>query len=328
MKLLFEYIRLHIVTALLFLLFGLIFAGTFILYEIPAEPVGYAAAICSYILLGYFVFDFLRFRKRHIVLKNLMKEIICTTDNLPEPGSLIEKDLEELIEVLFYEKQRLETEMTGKYAERNEYFTLWVHQIKTPIAAMRLALHDDDTPKGRLLSEDLQRIEHYVQMALCFMRLENVSDFVIKSCDLDSIIRQAVKKFSLQFIGRKISLIYEPVELTVLTDEKWLMFVLEQVISNSLKYTKSGSVEIYAEAPKTLCIKDTGIGIAAEDLPRIFEKGYTGCNGRADKKASGIGLYLCRRICSMLGHTISAESTAGVGTIIRINFEQIKTVIE
>ena len=115
---------------------------------------------------------------------------------------------------------------------------------------------------------------------------------------------------------------YEPTELQIVTDEKWLSFVIEQILSNALKYTKSGSVKIYLERPKILCIEDTGIGIAPEDLPRIFENGYTGYNGRSDKKASGIGLYLCRRVCDNLGVGISAESELDKGTVIRLDLEQ------
>ena len=165
-------------------------------------------------------------------------------------------------------------------------------------------------------------------MVLCYLRIDSdSSDLVIREYDLDDIVRQAVRKFSSQFIRRKLKLSYEPLNQKVLTDEKWLLFVIEQVISNAVKYTSSGMVQIYYEEPLTLCIKDTGIGIAAEDLPRIFEKGYTGCNGRLDKKASGIGLYLCKRICGRLGHKISAESSDN-GTVIRIFLESRRLGIE
>ena len=180
-----------------------------------------------------------------------------------------------------------------------------------------------DTAEGRELSEELQRIEQYVEMVLCYLRLDSDStDYLIRRCDLDEIVRQAVRKYSAQFIRKKIRLDYEPLEYSVLTDEKWLLFVIEQVISNSLKYTRSGTVRIYLDG-EDLCIRDTGIGIAQEDLPRVFEKGYTGCNGRTDKKASGIGLYLCRRICAALGHDIIARSDE-TGTEIRIGLQREK----
>ena len=137
-----------------------------------------------------------------------------------------------------------------------------------------------------------------------------------------------MKKFSSDFIDRKLSLVYEPLNITVVTDEKWLSFVIEQVLSNALKYTPSGSIKISLVGEKTLRIEDTGIGIAAEDLPRIFENGYTGYNGRTDRKASGIGLYLCKRICRNLGHSITASSTVDVGTVIDIDLSQRKLEIE
>lgn len=172
------------------------------------------------------------------------------------------------------------------------------------------------------------RIEQYVDMVLGYLRLDSdFTDYVIQEYDLDDIVKPAVKKFAGQFIRKKLQLDYRPLHTKAVTDEKWLQFVLEQVISNALKYTEAGRITIEMEhGPGTeenssvLCIRDTGIGIAPEDIPRIFEKGYTGYNGRSDKKASGIGLYLCRRICSNLGHTITANSSLENGTVIRIRF--------
>ena len=187
---------------------------------------------------------------------------------------------------------------------------------------MELTLRQEDSPQARRLLGELSRIEQYVEMALTYLRLESAeSDYVFRDCALDPIIRQSVKRFSAEFIGRKIRLDYAPVDYTLVTDEKWLGFVLEQLLSNALKYTRAGSVRIFLEH-ETLCIADTGIGIAPEDLPRIFEKGYTGYNGRGDQKASGLGLYLCRTICRKLGHSITAESAPDEGTAIRIGLSQ------
>ena len=211
------------------------------------------------------------------------------------------------------------------YQELVEYYTVWAHQIKTPIAAMRLLLQDADTDEQRALLEQLQSVE----MVLGYLRLESPSsDYVIRNYALDDIVRQAVRKYASQFIRRRLRLEYTPLNVSVITDEKWLLFVIEQVLSNALKYTRSGSVSITLEAPKTLCIRDTGIGIAPEDLPRVFEKGFTGCNGRTDKRATGIGLYLCRRILEKLGHTIAITSTVGEGTTVRIGLQQDALEVE
>lgn len=204
-----------------------------------------------------------------------------------------------------------------------DYYSVWVHQIKTPIASMKLMLQNEDTVLARKLSTDLFRIEQYVGMVLAFLRLDSESsDYVFQEYELDHIIRQSVKKFSIEFIEKKIRLCFEPTGEKLITDEKWFSFCLEQILSNALKYTKEGSVRIYMEAPHTLCIEDTGIGIAPEDIPRIFEKGYTGYNGRRDKQASGLGLYLCRRTCNGLGIGLSAKSCLGQGTVIRMEMEQ------
>ncbi|MGN0647078.1 MAG: sensor histidine kinase [Oscillospiraceae bacterium] len=305
-----------------------LFALVFSLYRLPIAPVVYGALLSGFFGLIFTVIDYLSYRRRCIILKRLAAEITLTADNIPLPRNGIEEAYTRLIQTLFDALKALENQAAERLSDMKDYYTMWVHQIKTPIAAMDLVLQSGDSPEYSELAENLQRIEQYADMVLCYLRLDSdSSDLVIREYDLDGIIRQAVRKFSSQFIRRRIMLIYEPLNKRVLTDEKWLLFVIEQVISNAVKYTPSGAIEISCEAPLTLCIRDTGIGVAAEDLPRIFEKGYTGCNGRLDKKASGIGLYLCKRICNQLGHQIKAESN-GTGTIIRIALETRALEIE
>lgn len=142
------------------------------------------------------------------------------------------------------------------------------------------------------------------------------------------VLRQALRRFSAEFIDRRLRLDYTPTGLTVLTDEKWLCFVLEQLLSNALKYTREGSITVELAGERVLAIRDTGIGIVPEDLPRIFEKGYTGQNGRADKRASGLGLYLCSRICRNLGVGLTVKSTSGVGTTLLLDFTQYPLRVE
>lgn len=145
--------------------------------------------------------------------------------------------------------------------------------------------------------------------------------------ELADALPPAVRRFAGEFIRRRLRLDYQPLDRTVVTDAKWLGFVVEQVLSNALKYTAHGSVTIAMDGDD-LCIRDTGMGIAPEDLPRIFDRGFTGLNGRRDTRASGIGLYLCRRICRSLGHTIRASSVPNQGTEIRIGLGQAKTLSE
>ncbi|MBD5139069.1 MAG: HAMP domain-containing histidine kinase [Ruminococcus sp.] len=332
---LWDYIRSRRVTIAVWAIVCAVFAAVFALYSLPLKAVLYGAAVSGFFGLTAAAVDFLYYRRKRLRLKKLADEIIYTIDGLPSPLNGVEADYCELVKILYENMRRAEDEMSEKYSDMTEYYTIWAHQIKTPIAAMGLILQEAGQSEelnrelNRELADNLQRIEQYAEMVMCYLRLYSDStDFVIKEYDLDGIVRQAVRKFSRQFIRKKLSLTYEPLQKTVLTDEKWLLFVIEQVISNAMKYTKTGGAEIYCEEPLTLCIRDTGIGAAPEDLPRLFEKGYTGCNGRLDKKASGIGLYLCKRICAKLGHNISAENAEGGGMIIRINLDTINTELE
>lgn len=178
--------------------------------------------------------------------------------------------------------------------------------------------------------QELFKIESYVEMALNYLRFEEMSnDLVLERNSLEQLVRQVVKKYAAIFIYNHISIQLEHLDYTVLTDEKWFCFVLEQILSNALKYTKQGSVKISAEETENglqIFVKDTGIGIKREDLPRIFEKGFTGYNGRMDKKASGLGLYLCKGVCEKLGHEIRVVSEEGEGTtvILTLQLEKVQ----
>lgn len=317
--------RVYIVSAV----FCAIFAVSFLLYHLPIGAIIYPTLICSVIGSIIMFFDFLRVKREHEALNSIRSIADVIAESLPKTDGIKDEDYQQILRLLSEEHTHYRTQTNRKYADIVDYYTVWVHQIKTPIASMRLHLQNEDSALSRTLTSDLHRIEQYVEMVLTFLRLNAEStDYVIKEYELDKIIKGAVRKFSADFIGRKLSLVYEPVNTSVITDEKWLTFVIEQVLSNALKYTPAGSITITLENEKTLRIRDTGIGIAPEDLPRVFENGYTGYNGRADKKASGIGLYLCKRICNNLGHTITAQSTVDVGTIIDIDLAQIKLEVE
>ena len=215
---------------------------------------------------------------------------------------------------------RMNVETAGQKSleEMTDYYTMWAHQIKTPIFALRLLLQENPAVNKEALTE-LFKIEQYVEMALHYSRLDSdTTDFVIRKTSLDEIVREAVRKYAKLFIRKKIRLDYQPLNIEVLTDEKWLEFVIEQILSNAVKYTPKGTVSIYMENEDTLIIEDTGIGIRAEDLPRVCERGYTGYNGHSDKRSTGIGLYLCRRVLEQMSHSIEIESEMGKGTRVKI----------
>lgn len=315
-----SYLRSRLGTIILCVcLFGM-FVAADLLFEVETIVLWYPLILGAVLLLVVGAVDYVMFLKKH-------KEL--SYGELPTPKSLIEEDYQSIIAKLKEEAEMRASSASQDYNNMIEYYTVWAHQIKTPIAAMRLNLQSEDSESARKLMGDLNRIESYVEMVLTFLRLDSDStDYVIKEHDLDEIIKSSVRKFSREFILKKLTLNYEPVKYKCITDEKWLEFIIEQVISNAVKYTSEGGVRIYMDEPGLLVIEDTGIGISAEDLPRIFENGYTGFNGREDKRASGIGLYLCKRIADNLGHKITAESTPGVGTKMIIDVRGKKLGVE
>lgn len=312
-----------------FLAFCGIFSLSFALYGLPMGAVLYPAALCAAAGMVILTVRWLRLRRRHLFLTQLTLAAGDPLPQLPPAAGPLEADYQSLVQALSRQNRDLRTESAARTQDLVDYYTTWAHQIKTPIAAMRLTLEGEDTPSARQLRSQLFRVEQYVDMAMTFLRLgEGVSDYVLRECSLDGIVRGAVKKFSGEFILRRLRLDYQPLPGTVLTDEKWLSFVLEQVLSNALKYTPAGSVTIALAGEGILCIRDTGMGIAPEDLPRIFDKGYTGLRGRSDKRASGLGLWLCREICARLGHRIWAESAPDQGTAVFLDLRRPALQVE
>lgn len=325
-QLILSYLKRHLSNYSLFFLFTGVFAIVFSLYTLPVEPVLYAAIICVYIGLIFSLIDFSRYYNRHRQLKDLQKTITLHIDTLPFARDLIEQDYLDLLKRLHDEKGYVISKADQARTNLIDYFTLWVHQIKTPIAAMDLLIQSQENEKEHNpeLSIELFKIEQYVEMVLQYLRLDHMSsDLLLKKYSLDDLVKQAIRKYAKLFIRKKIRLSLSELNRTVLTDEKWIGFVIEQLLSNAIKYTKEGTISIYMDtkAEQTLVIEDTGIGIELEDLPRVFEKGFTGYNGRSDKKSTGIGLYLCKEIATKLSHKISIQSDVGKGTKVLIDLQ-------
>lgn len=328
MKTVFAWLKYRLWQIVLFSGLILIFSTVVWLSGAGGVLAGYTALLSTFLALLLALPDLRRFALRHRQLSDALKSIRVSDEQLPPPENLIEEDYRQLIRALGEEKQRQASAMDLRMSDMQDYFTLWAHQIKTPIAAMRLILQTKPENSAMEIEGELFRVEQYVEMVLNYLRLDSEStDFVFRTCALDDIIRQCVRKYAKQFIRKRIRLEYEGTALQVLTDEKWLCFVIEQILSNALKYTSAGSIRIFTQG-ETLVIADTGMGIAPEDLPRVFEKGYTGYNGRTDKKATGIGLYLCKRILNRLGHEISISAQVGKGTRVSIDLSREETVLE
>lgn len=312
-------------TIAVFCLFVLIFLVVFALYRLPLAAVGYPALLCLSIGLLGLIVDYIRTKRKLRFFARVRDVAEADIEKLPEDGSETAEQYRRLAMRLQSALIDAQAQAESRFLDMTEYYTIWAHQIKTPITAMHLTLQHEDTPLSRKLSSELFRIEQYVDMAMTYLRLDaQTGDYVFKEYRLDPILRQAISKFAAEFIDRRLTLTYEPTELTVVTDEKWLSFVVEQLLSNALKYTREGGITVGMPEKGVLCIADTGIGIAPDDLPRVFEKGYTGCNGRENRTASGIGLYLCKRVCSRLGIGIDLESNLECGTKVYLSFEVTK----
>lgn len=292
----------------------------------PWEEVCYAVFLGVFLLVLVFLVDGIGKWRHYRKLLEMEYSVAFSLESMAQPEDMLEEEYQTLLQILFEEKLRQENGALEMQREMREYYAMWVHQIKTPISALKLLLQEK-SPVGEM-EEELREvffIEQYVEMVLSYARLESEStDFVMASVELDEVIRSSVRKYARMFVHKKISLEYEGTDEAVLSDKKWLQFVTEQILSNAIKYTSKGKISIYfnREGSKRLflIIEDTGIGIREEDLPRICEKGYTGYNGHSHRRSTGIGLYLVNRILKKLGHSFSVTSREGEGTRVCIGF--------
>ena len=337
------------------------------------QDVVYAAVLDAILLLITVLVGFFRYSSKVKALSNALKRPVEEQAQLPEATDDVQILYHRLLENQSIARSESESSAAVRQSRMRDYYSMWVHQIKTPISAMKLLLEAEREELGQLMCDEEQsqcriadmngcnisatelniselnasgkqqivytelsdnldsfedelfRIEEYVSMALQYQRVSSTeNDFVLEKVSLDGVIRDTIKKYAKIMIRRHIGINYSGTKKQVYTDEKWLEFILEQILSNAIKYTPKGFVTIETAEEKDrffITIKDTGIGIKAEDLPRVFEKGYTGYNGHADKKATGIGLYLCRQMADKLGHTIRVESELGKGTKVWIGFD-------
>ena len=323
-----DYIKREKKGIIFYLLSIIIYLVIFRLYGMEMEPLFYGAAMIGFLGILIFLVGFIRYKNKLNSLKRLQNMSSFAANDLTSADDRFEEYYQKIIQNLSARANELSTNYQMERQDSLDYYTTWVHQIKTPISVMQMVLKAEDTDEHRELLSELFRIENYVEMVLSYIRLgSSANDLVIRECDADEIIKNAIRKYAGQFVRSKLSLKYESADIKLLTDEKWLGFILEQLISNAIKYTYYGSIEIRCTRERIEVI-DTGIGIAPEDIPRIFEKGYTGYNGHKEKKSTGLGLYLCRMAADKLQHRLLVESEVGKGSTFTIEFGQGNKVIE
>ena len=341
---------------------ALVMAVTMLVNGISFREIGYGLLVCVFITIVAIAVGYGRHCESFRRLDEMRNNIAVVQNDMKTPEYLYERQYQDCIRAILLEKNRLQNEMLNRQKDLSEYYSMWVHQIKTPIAALKLLIDETMTAyfdaeeqeendtcviKEQQKQYELFRIEQYVDMALQYTRLgAETNDFVFQDVMLDEVIKPSIHKYAKLFIHKKLRLIYEPRDIMAVTDKKWLGFVIDQLLSNAVKYTRQGGVTIrvaytpqrkacdnnfelqeaqsqkhwyernaaLSEESVRIVIEDTGIGIRAEDLPRVCEKGYTGYNGHAAQYSTGIGLYLCKAILDKLGHRLAITSEEGKGT--------------
>ena len=281
-----------------YLLVCIVFITIFVLATIEIEYVFLGIEILGFILIIYLIVHWFQYQKL--------------------------SDVKDDNERLLNENKNLKSEMLNQKDDLNAYFLMWLHQIKTPMTVSKLLLEKPDETTSTKLKMQLMYIEQYINMAMNYLKMIDYStDMDITQVNLDDIIKNLLKKYSLLFIHNHISLEYQSNLTYVVSDSQWLTILIEQILSNALKYTENGKITIqYLEDKHALEIRDTGIGIRSEDIPKIFDRGYSGFNGRMNEKSSGLGLYLARKISERLNIQIEVESKLSKGSTFRLVFPE------
>ncbi|MEG0773552.1 sensor histidine kinase [Clostridium sp.] len=280
-------------------------------------------------LISRYIYYRSYYKSLYDIVEHKRDEII---NRLPKVKSYEHVLFHEVLSSLYNEGSSKVQKFYEQKKDYEEFITSWVHQVKTPIAVSRLLIENDSNSLNkdtlRSLEEEIDKIENYIEQALYYSKIDNFSkDYLINQVDLDRLIKESVKKQAKTFINKKINIEIDNIDLEVTTDKKWISFIVDQVLSNALKYTSpGGKIRIYRlveDKSKKLIIEDNGIGVKEEDLHRVFDKGFTGANGRENYRSTGFGLYLSKRLARKLGHDITMESKYGEYTKVIIAFPKL-----
>ena len=324
-----EYVKDRTLFLLINFILFIILYGIMLLININSNIIFLIFCIWFFPILTYILIEFVKqkmlYNELNSILDNLDKKYLLP-EMMKEPANIEGKLLYDVLRQANKDMHEHVKNYRDRENEYREYIETWVHEIKTPIASTRLIIDNNPNDVTRNINYEIKKIEEYIEQVLYYSRSNNVSkDYLIKEVSLATVVRSVIKKNSRDFISKSISVDIEAVEGTVYSDAKWLEFILNQVIGNAIKYMREryGKVKIYTtqnENNIVLTIEDNGIGIIEKDINRVFEKGFTGENGREFGKSTGIGLYLCKKLAEQLGIGLTLTSKMGEGTKVRIIF--------
>ena len=324
-----EYIKERIPFLIINLVLFFIVAIFMYIANVPKSIIIIVFSIWFLPLVSYIVIELIK-SKRYFdsinnVLENLDKKYLLP-EVIDEANFIEGKILNNILKTLSKDMNERVKYFKDEQLEYREYIETWVHEIKTPIASTKLILENDDSKLSERVNYEIRKVENYIDQVLYYARSSDVSkDYIIKEFDLRAVVMKSIKSNSRDFINKKIKLELKEVSGKIFSDAKWIEFIINQVIVNAIKFSEAnkGVVEIYSEEYENnivLTIKDNGVGISGKDIDRVFEKGFTGENGRRFGKSTGIGLYLCKKLCRKLGLGITITSKVNEGTKVNIVF--------
>lgn len=324
-----EYIKERIPFLIINLVLFFIVAIFMYIANVPKSIIIIVFSIWFLPLVSYIVIELIK-SKRYFdsinnVLENLDKKYLLP-EVIDEANFIEGKILNNILKTLSKDMNERVKYFKDEQLEYREYIETWVHEIKTPISSTKLILENDDSKLSERVNYEIRKVENYIDQVLYYARSSDVSkDYIIKEFDLRAVVMKSIKSNSRDFINKKIKLELKEVSGKIFSDAKWIEFIINQVIVNAIKFSEAnkGVVEIYSEEYENnivLTIKDNGVGISDKDIDRVFEKGFTGENGRRFGKSTGIGLYLCKKLCSKLGLGITITSKVNEGTKVNIVF--------
>ena len=328
-----DYIKDKIVYILMYIVLLITILFLLYMFKVPLTLIISVTIVMTIFIIGIILYDyFIKMRFYNNFIDNLdqldKKYLITAIINKPRfiEGQILYDSLYEIDKSMYEEIETYKNSIN----DFKEYIEMWIHEVKLPIASSTLMLHNKKPDSNKKIKEQINRIENYVEQVLYFVRSENLEkDYLIRTYNLEEIVNKVIRKNKESLLLRRISIEIDDIDKLILSDSKWLEFIINQIVSNSIKYSKTSNSKIKFNSKTKeefiiLQIEDNGIGINEKDINKVFNKSFTGENGRNISSSTGMGLYLVNKLCTKLGHKITIESEVDKFTKVSIFFKDNK----